>query len=325
MPVPAPATLHLMKGMRLCPGPQAAQGELVTPTGAALVRALCGFADIRCFPPCNGVTSVSSVHEIKDSSAANADSMAECTQGVLPPSFRMLQSGTGAGSKDFPQHPNILRVVIGDTQMDAIPAQSGTAAAAALGRAPAYIEEDMCIIEANIDDMAAELLAHLADQLLSRGANDVWQESVVMKKGRVATKLCILCPSAQRDAFLSSLFHESTSIGARVVPVRRVALPRKLVTADTSYGAVAVKVSLPAARSHHRVCITCWKMRVGGHAGREGGERQSRACGLRPHRRAPRRAAQAAHEQDQRRAADNPLCNWVTYLLVCTKPSISCN
>jgi uncharacterized protein (DUF111 family) len=86
LPVPPPATLFLMKGLTVAPGPPGITGELVTPTGAALVRAL--------LQEC---TNRSSAHFHR------------------PPRFTLRQVGVGAGTKDFPQHPNVLRLLLGDS------------------------------------------------------------------------------------------------------------------------------------------------------------------------------------------------------------------
>ena len=92
LPVPAPATLHLMKGMPTTPGPPGRTGELVTPTGAALLRTLTTRSGVRSTESSRGVPVVG-----------------------RPPGFTLRKTGVGAGSKDFPQHPNILRLMLGDS------------------------------------------------------------------------------------------------------------------------------------------------------------------------------------------------------------------
>mmetsp|Transcript_14507 Transcript_14507/g.33609 ORF Transcript_14507/g.33609 Transcript_14507/m.33609 type:complete len:102 (+) Transcript_14507:3-308(+) len=97
LPVPAPATLRLLVGMPLCPGPGGGgvvTGELVTPTGAALLRALC-------------------------LNNNNGDRGGSAAMG-RPPAFTLRKIGIGAGTKDFEKHPNIVRVLIGDDVVVAV-------------------------------------------------------------------------------------------------------------------------------------------------------------------------------------------------------------
>jgi len=92
LPVPAPATLHLMKGMPTTLGPPGRTGELVTPTGAALLRTLTTRSGIRSTESSRGVPLMG-----------------------RPPRFTLRKTGVGAGTKDFPHHPNILRLMLGDS------------------------------------------------------------------------------------------------------------------------------------------------------------------------------------------------------------------
>lgn len=101
LPVPAPATLRLMIGMPTCPGPKGVTGELVTPTAAALLRVLTGV--------------------YYDSSARDGGSnkgsywQAKVVHGRPPHSFIPRAVGVGAGTKDFERHPNVVRLILGDT------------------------------------------------------------------------------------------------------------------------------------------------------------------------------------------------------------------
>ena len=273
LPVPAPATLQLMQGMALVPGPKGASGELVTPTGACLIRALCG------------MSSLEGNHFSSSTTAAKI-----IRQGVLPPpGFRLLSVGVGAGTKDFPKHPNILRILIGEIPdvsntpnlpllTDSLTLRIGTSntmmvhdedrVPASIIQTPAvpvtlslptpprlstthatqstndlWIEEEMLILEANIDDMSAETIAHVLDQLLKHGAKDVWSQSIGMKKNRPGVLLSALCVPENREKLLIILFQQSTTIGVRIRKIDRAALRRKFVTLSTSYGEIQAKIS----------------------------------------------------------------------------------
>ena len=106
-----------------------------------------------------------------------------------------------------------------------------------------WIEEEMLILEANIDDMSAETIAHVLDQLLKHGAKDVWSQSIGMKKNRPGVLLSALCVPENREKLLIILFQQSTTIGVRIRKIDRAALRRKFVTLSTSYGEIQAKIS----------------------------------------------------------------------------------
>ena len=151
-------------------------------------------------------------------------------------SFAPEQFGYGIGHKDFAVS-NVLRVVLGQSGATT---QAGT--------------ESMCRIEANIDDMTAEALAPLLDDLIAAGANDAWCTPIIMKKGRAATMLTALTSTANRDAIADKILNETTTIGVRLVPLQRRALPRESTLVETSLGAAAVKVvTQPDGRQRFKV------------------------------------------------------------------------
>ena len=171
MPVPAPATMRLLEGHLIRTGP-AGSGELVTPTGAALVRVL--------------------------------------SSGPEPDSYIPRHSGFGAGTKEFPDRANALRIVLADTAGNGIPI------------------EEVHVLTCEVDDMTPEYLSAAADRLRAAGALDVLLQSVLMKKGRAATRIEVLAPPAQADDLETLLLLETTSIGVRHSVVRRKALPRTM-------------------------------------------------------------------------------------------------
>ena len=140
-----------------------------------------------------------------------------------PGRFTASAIGYGIGHKDFAV-PNVLRVLIG--QMD-------TAAEAPTGH---------CKIEANIDDMTPEAFEPLIDHLLDLGADDVYLTPIVMKKSRPGTCLSVLCGLERREALIAAVLNRSTTIGLRVLPFTKHALPRETEKIDTSFGPVRIKV-----------------------------------------------------------------------------------
>ena len=185
LPVPAPATARLLTG-----APVYAQGptmELTTPTGAALATTLS-----RSFGP-------------------------------LPP-MRVAGTGHGAGSRDFPGQPNVLRVILGETT-------------------PADEALTVSVIEANIDDLNPQVLAWSAERLFDSGALDVTIEPIIMKKGRPGTMLRVIAKPEDREMLAQQIFAETSTLGVRVYSVERRVRARTFTEVDTPYGKVRVKVS----------------------------------------------------------------------------------
>src|SRR5262245_16965295 len=184
LPVPGPATAELLKG-----APTYARGydgELTTPTGAALLATL-------------------------------AERF-----GPLP-HLQVGKIGYGAGSKDLPHAPNLLRVFIGE---------DGT-------RGDADV---ITVLEANLDDMNPEWFEYAQEQLFAQGALDVFYTPIFMKKNRPATKLTVLCETGKVNAAIDTLFHHTSTFGVRTYEVRRQKLARFSQTVHTPFGPIAVKV-----------------------------------------------------------------------------------
>lgn len=192
-PVPAPATLELLRDFPIYSGGQ--KKELVTPTGAALLRAL-------------------------DASPSDW------------PAMRMTATGYGAGSRDLPGQPNVLRLVVGES----------SAAPAHQAHGDLETGTKVGIIETTIDDATPELISYIADRLLSAGASDVYRTSVQMKKGRAGTLLTILCTPTRAQELQRILFTESTTLGLRYREEQKLALARETVSVETQWGAIRIKI-----------------------------------------------------------------------------------
>ncbi len=202
MPVPAPATLKILQGVPLYPTD--VKGELVTPTGAAIVATL--------------------------SQSFGA-----------PPPFAPRAVGHGAGKKRFADRPNLLRAVFGEktARITDGPADGPSDSLEADG-----LEwRTLRVVACNIDDMNPELFDYVMARLFEVGALDVWLQSAQMKKNRPATILHALCPPDAQHAVVKALLRETTTLGVRVSEVRRAALPREVAVALTPFGAVRVKIA----------------------------------------------------------------------------------
>lgn len=170
LPVPPPAVGELLKNIPVYSAH--VDNELVTPTGAAILSTL--------------VTKFLPFPEL-------------CYQNI----------GYGAGTKDFPDFPNILRVFFGKS-------------------AEFKTGNKIFAIEANIDDETPQILGHLLDLALKIGALDVFFTPVFMKKNRPATKLTILAEVGKMDDLIRTVFQETSTIGVRYYPVQRRVLERKI-------------------------------------------------------------------------------------------------
>ena len=185
MPVPAPATAKLIEGSPVySKGPEV---ELLTPTGALI---LTDYAE---------------------------------SYGSLP-AMTLERSGFGAGDHDFPDHPNLLRAVVG--QEDA-----------------SSMLERVVVLECEIDDMNPQIFGLLMDRLYANGALDVFYVPVQMKKNRPGTLVTIVALPLQREALSNIVFRETTTIGVRFREMDRERLDREEVEVETSLGVVRFKLA----------------------------------------------------------------------------------
>jgi len=189
LPVPAPATALLLAGKPIyARGPAM---ELTTPTGAAIAVALG-----RSFGP-------------------------------LPP-MRISAIGHGAGDRDFPQHANVLRVLIGETS---------TAAEATL----------VSVIEANIDDSSPQVLGYALERLIEAGALDASLSPLQMKKNRPGSLLRVIAKPEDQERLAQIIFAETSTLGLRIHSAERRVEEREIISVETAFGAVRMKVSAGGA------------------------------------------------------------------------------
>jgi uncharacterized protein (TIGR00299 family) protein len=210
LPVPAPATARLIEGLPVYAS--AHDGELTTPTGAALARTF-------------------------------------VTHWEPLPLMRPVAFGYGAGTRELSGTANVVRVLVGEDaggedfereDSDAVP---GFGRGPVCGPTPTLRLEGCLLLETNIDHLSAEALAFACEELLTAGALDVWQEPIVMKKGRLAVRLSALIHPLRSLSFIEKMMAVTGSLGVRRRFVERVVTPREIVVYDTPYGPVPFKVA----------------------------------------------------------------------------------
>jgi uncharacterized protein (TIGR00299 family) protein len=185
LPVPAPATVELLAGfpVRLHDG----EGEMVTPTAAALIKAL-------------------------------------AQPAPLPLGFEIQRVGYGAGSRDYADRPNLLRLI--------------------LGREVGPVGDDRLLaVETNIDDLNPQIYGHLCERLFAAGARDVTITPTIMKKGRPGVIVSVLVEPGLREAIVRELFAETGTLGVRWHEIERALAPRESRKVETRFGSIQVKVS----------------------------------------------------------------------------------
>lgn len=184
LPVPAPATLELLKGVSV----QwiNLDGETITPTGAAILSALGS--------------------QVEDA-----------------PRMTIEKIGYGAGEREFPDRPNLLRILLGE-------------------RGPAWGHDEMLVLETNIDDMNPEIYDYVLDRLFAAGARDVSLSPIQMKKNRPGTLLRIIGEPSTKNRLAEIIFKETSTIGIRYYPVKRLVLKRVPLRLKTRFGSVWVKM-----------------------------------------------------------------------------------
>jgi len=141
------------------------------------------------------------------------------------PAMTVATVGCGAGTRDLPGTPNVLRCFVGE------------AADTAAG------DETIAQLETTIDDMSPQLYEPLIERLFEAGALDVFLQPVIMKRGRPGVVVTTLGAPDRIDDLSRVLFEETTTIGVRWSEWRRTRLAREVVTLPTAYGAIPFKVS----------------------------------------------------------------------------------
>jgi uncharacterized protein (TIGR00299 family) protein len=150
------------------------------------------------------------------------------------PAMRIEKAGYGAGTRDFPEHPNLLRLTIGEA---ALADDANT-----LPSTPTS-NDKITVLEANLDDLSPQVLAYAMERLLAEGALDVFSVPVQMKKSRPGALLTVLAKMEDANRLTKTIFAETTTLGVRRREEQRQTLSRRWETVDTTWGPVRIKIA----------------------------------------------------------------------------------
>ncbi len=198
-PVPPPAVVELLKNIPIYS--TEIQGELITPTGAAIISTVCDYF------------------------------------GQIP-EMRIEKTAYGAGTREYKDFPNVLRLMLGEVQSPKSKVQSSNAI-----DNRQLTTDNLFLLETNIDDLSPQILGFVMERAFELGALDCWFMPIQMKKNRPATLVSILCDEEKREVLSELLFTETTTLGVRVQAIERNCLPREIVKVETEFGEVSVKVA----------------------------------------------------------------------------------
>jgi TIGR00299 family protein len=194
-PIPPPAVAELLQNAPIYS--TEIEGELITPTGAAIIATVCDeFGKI--------------------------------------PEMRIEKTAYGAGTRDYKDFPNALRLILGEIETDSETKQ----------KSDERTQTDrLLLIETNIDDLSPQVLGFVMERAFELGALDCWFTPIQMKKNRPATMVSILCEKSRREVLSNLLYTETSTLGVRVREIERECLPRETVEIETELGKVSVKTA----------------------------------------------------------------------------------
>lgn len=194
-PIPPPAVAELLKGTPIYS--TEIEGELITPTGAAIISTLCD------------------------------------NYGTIPEMI-VERTAYGAGTRTYEKFPNVLRMILGNAEVRTLvrakyASQNST--------------DNLLLLETNIDDLSPQILGYVMERAFEIGALDCWFTPIQMKKNRPATMVSILCEPTKREALTELLYRETTTLGVRIRQVERECVRREIITVNTEFGDVDVKIA----------------------------------------------------------------------------------
>ncbi len=201
-PVPPPAVAELLQNIPIYS--TEIEGELITPTGAAIISTV-------------------------------------CEQSGRIPEMRAEKAAYGAGTREYQNFPNVLRLILGfqspnfkfqiEEKSEIWSLESG------------IDKENLVLIETNIDDLSPQILGFVMERAFELGALDCWFTPIQMKKNRPATTVSILCEAEKKEVFSELLYVETSTIGVRISEVERDCLERSVETIKTKFGEIQVKIA----------------------------------------------------------------------------------
>jgi uncharacterized protein (TIGR00299 family) protein len=191
--VPAPATLEILKSKSYPFKGGPVEGELATPTGVALL-----------------VNIVDEVTEIL-------------------PLIKPIKVGYGAGFKELPKTPNVLRLIYGEQKTQ-------------------YIQEDVYVLETNIDDVQGEVLGHVIEKLIENGAKDACIIPATCKKSRPGQILKVILDYENLNRIVDIIFRETGTLGIRLMKTSRFIVPREFKTVNVQINGMDFLVKVKVAK-----------------------------------------------------------------------------
>ncbi len=200
-PVPPPAVAELLRNAPVYS--TEIEGELMTPTGAAIIATVCDeFGQI--------------------------------------PEMTIEKTAYGAGTRDYKDFPNALRLMLGT--VSPAKAKSGKSTKDFYDK-QRTTNKELTIIETNLDDVSPEILGFVMEKAFESGALDCWFTAIQMKKNRPATMLTILCRKSDKNKFIALLVRETPTLGVRIGEIERICLEREISEIDTKFGKIPVKIA----------------------------------------------------------------------------------
>lgn len=218
-PVPPPAVAELLTNAPIYS--TEIEGELITPTGAAVIATVCEeFGRI--------------------------------------PEMTIEKTAYGAGTREYKDFPNVLRLILGETEkhkvaedeathqmnMDGINLETEKQKLKTKNQKSDTENHTLVLLETNIDDLSPQILGFVMERAFELGAFDCWFTPIQMKKNRPATMISILCSEKDKDVLTELLYRETTTLGVRVTRVERNCLTREIVKVETEYGEIDVKIAI---------------------------------------------------------------------------------
>ena len=205
-PVPPPAVAELLQNVSIYS--TEIEGELVTPTGAAIISTVCK------------------------------------EFGSLP-EMRVEKTGYGAGTREYKDFPNVLRLMLGEFESELSIANENLLDKK---NPKSKIQnpksnDNLLLLETNIDDLSPQVLGFVLERAFELGALDFWMTPIQMKKNRPATMVSVLCDFEKKEVLSELLFTETTTLGIRVREIERNCLARETVNVKTEFGAIDVKIA----------------------------------------------------------------------------------
>ncbi|MCU1288984.1 MAG: hypothetical protein JWN60_1213 [Acidobacteria bacterium] len=216
-PVPPPAVAELLQGAPIYS--TEIEGELITPTGAAIIATV-------------------------------------CEQFGTIPEMIVEKTAYGAGTREYKDFPNVLRLIVGETaeaktnsskennpQINTREHELKSEQSLKGEQSSKTAAQFLTLLETNIDDLSPQILGFVMERAFEFGAFDCWFTPIQMKKNRPATMISILCGEDEKAALTEMLYKETSTLGVRVTKIERSCLEREIIKVETEFGEIDVKIA----------------------------------------------------------------------------------